>query len=115
MMILVSDGLLLQFCQKSLDYITNNGDGAITKHEHALPLSSMICLCDHEFSPMHGFWPFPFERYNGILEGQPTKNRSIEMHLMWRFQKDNLNLQLHQEATEWPEADIFLEALPSPS
>lgn len=46
------------------------------------------------------------------MEGQPSNNRSIEMQLMRRFQNDNLNLLLHQEASGWQEADFFLEALP---
>ena len=105
----VADGLLLRFCQKSVELYD---DSAITPNMH---MHCHLAACLHEFGPMHGFWLFPFERYNGVLEGQPTNNRSIEIQLMRRFQKDNLNLQLHQEAREWPEADIFLEALPSPS
>ena len=63
---------------------------------------------------MHSFWLFPFERYNGILEGQPTNNRSIELQLMRRFQKVNMHLHLHHEAKQWPYADHFLDALPAP-
>ena len=37
------------------------------------------------------------------------------MQLMRRFQSDNLNMQLHQEAREWPDANFFLDALPNPS
>ena len=32
-----------------------------------------------------------------------------------RFQSDNLNMQLHQEAREWPDVIFFLDALPNPS
>ena len=34
---------------------------------------------------------------------------------MMRFQNDNFRLQLHHEAQQWPKADFFLNALPSPS
>ena len=37
------------------------------------------------------------------------------MQLMRRFQSDKFNMQLHQEAKEWPDANFFLDALPNPS
>ena len=73
-----------------------------------------LAACVREFGPIHSFWLFPFERYNGILEGQPTNNRSIDLQLMHRFQKDNTHLHLHHEAKQWPNADHFLQALPDP-
>lgn len=107
--ICVADGLLLKFCQKSVEIY---GENAITPNMH---MHCHLAACLREFGPIHSFWLFPFERYNGILEGQPSNNRSIEMQLMRRFQNDNLNLQLHQESRTWPNADIFFDALPSPS
>ena len=107
--ICVADGLLLKFCQKSVELY---GESAITPNMH---MHCHLAACLREFGPIHSFWLFPFERYNGILEGQPSNNRSIEMQLMRRFQNDNLNLHLHQESKAWPDADIFLDALPSPS
>ena len=110
--ITVADGLLLRFCQKSVELY---GDGAITPNMHNV-MHCHLAACLGEFGPIHSFWLFPFERYNGILEGQPSNNRSIEMQLlMRRFQSDNLNMQLHQEAKEWPDANFFLDALPNPS
>ena len=107
--ITVADGLLLRFCQKSVELY---GDRAIIPNMH---MHCHLAACLREFGPIHSFWLFPFERYNGILEGQPSNNRSIEMQLMRRFQSDNLNMQLHQEAREWPDAIFFLDALPNPS
>ena len=74
-----------------------------------------LASCLREFGPVYSFWLFPFERYNGILEDQPTNNRSIEMQLMRRFLRDNLHLHLQHEARQWPDADLFLDALPTPS
>ena len=71
-----------------------------------------LTACLREFGPSHSFWLFPFERYNGILENQPSNNRSIEIQLMRRFQNDNLNLQLGQSVRQWPEVDSF-DALPN--
>ena len=71
-----------------------------------------LSSCLKEFGPLHSFWLFPFERYNGVLEGQPTNNRSVELQLMRQFQKDNSFLHLHHEAKFWPDACHFLDALP---
>ncbi len=35
-----------------------------------------------DFGPIHSFWCFSFERYNGILGSFTTNNRSIELQLM---------------------------------
>ena len=104
--ITVADGLFLKFCKKSVELY---GDDVITPNMH---MHCHLSACLREFGPLHSFWLFPFERYNGILEVQPTNNRSIEMQLMRRFLKDNTNLQLHQEARQWPDAELFLEAFP---
>ena len=44
-----------------------------------------------DYGPVFGFWLFSYERYNGILEHQPTSNRCIETQLMRRFLQDNLS------------------------
>lgn len=44
--------------------------------------------CIEDYGPIHGFWLFSFERYNGLLENQPFNNRSIEIQLMRRFLQD---------------------------
>jgi hypothetical protein len=35
-----------------------------------------------DFGPIHSFWCFSFEHYNGILGSFTTNNRSIELQLM---------------------------------
>jgi len=52
--------------------------------------------CINEYGPLSSFWLFPFERYNGILEGTPTNNRSIEVQIMRKFLVDIQNLSLLQ-------------------
>ena len=104
--ITIADGLLLRFCKCSVQVY---GSGAIRPNMH---MHCHMASCIREFGPAHSFWLFPFERYNGILEGQPTNNRSIELQLMHRFQRDNMHLHLHHEAKLWPNADHFLDALP---
>lgn len=106
--ITIADALLLRFCKRTVQLY---GSDAITPNMH---MHCHLASCIREFGPMHSFWLFPFQRYNGILEGQPTNNRSIELQLMHRFQKDNMHLHLHHEAKQWPHADHFLDALPAP-
>ena len=74
-----------------------------------------LSSCVREFGPLHTYWLFPFERYNGSLESQPINYCAVELQLIRRFQNDNLircfqndNFHLHQ----WPNAHHFLQALP---
>ena len=107
--ICIADGLLLRFCRKAAELY---GNDVVTPNMH---MHCHLAACLRKFGPSHSFWLFPFERYNGIWENQPSNNRSrsIEIQLMRRFQKDNLNLQLGQSVRQWPEADSFLDALPN--
>lgn len=106
--ITVADALLLRFCKQATEIY---GNDAVTPNMH---MHGHLVSCLREFGPFHCYWLFPFERYNGILEGQPTNNRSIELQLMRRFQRDNVHLHLQHEAREWPNAEYFLDALPDP-
>ena len=105
----IADALLLRFCKRAVELY---GAEAITPNMH---MHCHLASCIREFGPAHSFWLFPFERYNGILEGQPTNNRSIELQLMRRFQNDTLHLHLQHEAKQWPNANHFLQALPDPA
>ena len=106
--ITVADGLLLRFCKRAVQIY---GSNAITPNVH---MHCHLASCIREFGLIHSFCLFPFEWYNGILEGQPTNNRSIELQLMRCFQKDNMHLHFHHEAQQWPNANDFLQALPDP-
>ena len=46
--------------------------------------------CIEDFGPLHGFWCFQYERYNGVLGQIPNNNKSIEIQLMNRFVNDNI-------------------------
>ena len=41
--------------------------------------------CVLDFGPLHEFWLFPFERFNGVLGGIPNNNKSIEVQVMKRY------------------------------
>ena len=47
------------------------------------------------YDPVHGFWLFSFERYNGIFEKQPNNNKNIEVQLMRRFLNDSSVISLN--------------------
>ena len=102
----VADVLLLRFCKRASQLY---GSEVITPNMH---MHCHLATCIMEFGPIHSFWLFPFERYNGILEGQPTNNRSVETQLLRRFRKDIRHLNLYREVKDMPYADIFKPALP---
>ena len=85
----IADELLLRFCRQAVELY---GDEAITPNMH---MHCHFASCIKEFGPSHR--GFPFERYNGVLEEQPTNNRSIELQLMRHFQKDSAIFNLHYE------------------
>lgn len=92
----LADALLLYFCKRTerlygTDVITPNMHFHAHMHE---------CVLD--YGPLHGFWLFSFERFNGLLGQQPNNNRSIEVQLMSRFLRDNtqLSMQLPEQFTE---------------
>ena len=62
----VADALLLRFCKRSAQLY---GSDMITPNMH---IHCHLTACVKEFGPLHSFWLFLFERYNGILEGQQT-------------------------------------------
>ena len=62
------------------------GDSAITPNMHMHCHLKEVVL---DFGPVYTFWLFAYERYNGILQHQPSSNRSIEIEVMRRFIEDN--------------------------
>lgn len=80
----IADALLLQFCQR-VERIY--GNSAITPNMHMHCHLKDVVL---DFGPVYGFWLFAYERYNGILQHQPSSNRSVEIEVMRRFIADNI-------------------------
>ena len=64
------------------DYITPN-----------MHLHCHLYECITDYGPLHSFWCFAFERYNGILGSMPN-NRYIESQLMQRFLREAQSLSL---------------------
>lgn len=74
-----ADDYLVLFCKT---FQTLYGDMACTPNMH---LHMHLKECFLNFGPAHGFWSFPFERYNGILGTFHTNNKNIEVQLLNKF------------------------------
>lgn len=80
----LADALLLQFCKRMERMY---GKGIVTPNMH---MHCHLCECVKDYGPLHGFWLFSFERFNGMLGQQPSNNRSIEVQLMDRFVRETV-------------------------
>ena len=99
----LADALLLQFCKRT--EILYGKHTICIKHCH---LRDVLL----DYGPVCSFWCFSYERYNGILNNQPTNNRDIELQLLRRFLLDNLAFSL-STPTNFHE-DFNPVCLPSP-
>ena len=74
--IIKGDGLILKFCK---EFEALYGGKAVTPNMH---LHCHLRENILDYGPIHSFWCFSFERYNGILGNMATNNRSVELQLM---------------------------------
>ena len=103
--ITIADSLLLRFCSRTEQLF---GSNVVTPNMH---MHGHLSECVRDYGPLHAFWLFSFERYNGLLGAQPNNNRSIEMQLMKRFIDDNEHLELLSYAKNVDHADVFYDAV----
>ena len=92
----LGDALLLQFYKRTEMLF---GKSIIT------PNMYMHChprQCLEDYGPLHMFWCFCFEQYNGVLGSMPNNNKAIEVQLTKRFLRDvqTSATQLPEELTE---------------
>ena len=97
----VANGLLLKFGERMQRIY---GEDAITPNMH---MACHIAECILDYGPLHSFWLFAFERYNGLLGSQPNNNRAIEGQLMARFLKDNVHFHLMHSLNTKPLFEHF--------
>ena len=71
-----ADLLLLKFCRK---FEKLYGRNAISPNMH-LHCHLKEIIVDH--GPVHSFWCFSFERFNGIMGSISTNKRPLELQLM---------------------------------
>ena len=102
--ILLADVLLLRFCQRTERIF---GWKSITPNMH---LHCHLRSCIVDYGPLHGFWCYAFERFNGILGSMPNNNRSVEIQLTGRFLRESQSL-CAQYPSEFAEhfKPLFLE------
>ena len=80
--ITLASALLRQFCKCFAEIYCPE---LVTPNIH---LCTHLADCIRDYGPVHSFWLFCFERYNGILSNEPSNNHSIEVQLMNRFIRD---------------------------
>ena len=79
----LSDAHLKQVCMRMQRLFERQ---SITPNMH---MHCHLRSCIFDFGPLHGFWLYPFERYNGLLGAMPQNNHCIEVQIMSRFLRDN--------------------------
>ena len=98
-----ADEYLTLFCKK---FERLYGKAACTPNQH-LHMHLKDCFLD--YGPSHGFWCFPFERYNGILGGYPTNNKNVEVQLLNKFIRHQSSKRMSME-NEWFSHDLHLDS-----
>ncbi|TFK92434.1 hypothetical protein K466DRAFT_480540 [Polyporus arcularius HHB13444] len=74
---------------------------------HHLSLHLRECL--ELFGPVHAWWAFPFERFNGILQHLNTNSRTNDMPLTFmRYFYIGANLRWLMATSEWPDDPPFV-------
>ena len=69
--VLLGDAHLLQFCKRTQHIF---GKDSVTPNMH---VHCHLCSCINDYGPLHGFWLYAFECYNGLLGPMPHTNHSI--------------------------------------
>ncbi|PIL33820.1 hypothetical protein GSI_04445 [Ganoderma sinense ZZ0214-1] len=83
-----------------------------TLFNHSLVPNHHLSLHLHEFlrsfGPVHGWWTFPFERFNGLLARLNTNSRSEHMALTFiKYFYIGANLRGLFMSYEWPDTSVF--------
>ncbi|KAI0340552.1 hypothetical protein BDW22DRAFT_1448365 [Trametopsis cervina] len=76
----------------------------VPNHHLALHLRE----CMEMFGPVHSWWAFPFERYNGVIAKLNTNNKSAEMPVTFmRYFCIGANLRAMIASMPWPEHEYY--------
>ncbi|CDO72542.1 hypothetical protein BN946_scf184983.g25 [Trametes cinnabarina] len=75
---------------------------------HLVPnnhISLHLRECLELFGPVHAWWAYPFERFNGLLQGLNTNSKADAIPLTFmRYFYIGSNLRWLMSTTEWPDA-----------
>ena len=89
----VAHSLMLQFCK---EFERLYGCAKVTPNMH---LHTHLADCILDYGPVHSFWLFGFERYNGILGNYQNNNKSVEIQIFRKFLRDQFLDDLSVPAT----------------
>ena len=91
--VILADAFIVQFCRRTESLY---GKEIITPNMH---MHCHLRSCIEDYGPLHSFWLFAFERYNGILGAIPNNNHCIELQMINRFVIDQFlrNIELPSE------------------
>ncbi|TFK58919.1 hypothetical protein BDN72DRAFT_781429 [Pluteus cervinus] len=64
-----------RYCETTVELF---GENALVPNTH---MSLHLAECIEAFGPVHGWWAFPFERYNGIIQRQNSNNKVGELEV----------------------------------
>ncbi|TFK82783.1 hypothetical protein K466DRAFT_499651 [Polyporus arcularius HHB13444] len=82
----------------------------VPNHHLSLHLYSCLLL----FGPVHGWWAFPFERYNGLIASINTNYKSADMPVTFmRYFYIGANIRRLMGTMDWPDTEEFKEMLNS--
>ncbi|KAH9829722.1 uncharacterized protein C8Q71DRAFT_717903 [Rhodofomes roseus] len=80
----------------------------VPNHHLSLHLSTCLML----FGPVHGWWAYPFERFNGIIQRLKTNNQTDKIPLTYmRIFHAAAELRWRIASADWPKDDSIHEVL----
>ena len=74
-----ADELMMEFCQSFEEIF---GNSCVTPNMH---LHGHLRQCIEDVGPIHSFWCYSFERYNGLLEPFKKSWHAPEVQIMEKF------------------------------
>ncbi|PIL26911.1 hypothetical protein GSI_10049 [Ganoderma sinense ZZ0214-1] len=91
-----------------LSYLTSLrslfGHQLVPNHHLSLHLRECLSL----FGPVHAWWAFPFERFNGLLGRLNTNSKSAQMAVTFmRYFYIGVNLRWLMNTTKWPDMSHY--------
>lgn len=85
---------IVEFC-KSFENLYGKENLVINMH-----LACHLHECMMDYGPLHAFWCFGFERFNGILGSYPNNHQNISVTIMKKFE-DYLQANAHDVQVEF--------------
>ncbi|KAI0364850.1 hypothetical protein BV20DRAFT_955421 [Pilatotrama ljubarskyi] len=96
---------IMQFDKHMFEYLSSLrslfSHDFVPNHHLSLHLYEFLLL----FGPVHAWWAFPFERFNGLLQRLNTNNKTRDMPLTFMtYFYVGANVRWLMSSTEWPDS-----------